>query len=124
MRAHTRVLLGAFFAVTTACSGGGGGSNGYNTPTGSGSNMTSTGNTIDANPSIAFIPANLTVAAGTTVTFTFESVTHTVTFTTAGAPADIPASSNTSVTRMFSTPGTYNFHCSIHTYMTGSVTVQ
>lgn len=125
MRTHTGVLLGACIAIAAACSGGGAGSNGYNSPTGTGNNTTTTGNTIDANPSLAYIPANLTVSTGAIVTFTFESVQHTVNFATAaGAPANIPASSNTSVQRTFGTAGTFNFHCSIHPSMTGTVTVQ
>jgi plastocyanin len=62
-----------------------------------------------------FSPTPDTVAAGTTVTFQFGSVTHNVTFTpVANVPADIPASMNTSVQRTFSAAGTYNYTCTIH----------
>ena len=82
-----------------------------------------TPNTVNANPGLAFNPALLTVTAGTVVTFAFGDTTHTVTFTTAGSPASIPATSNANVSVTFPTAGTYNYHCSIHPYMTGTIQV-
>jgi plastocyanin len=81
-------------------------------------------NTINANPSQAFNPTTLTVTHGTTVNFVFGSLAHTVTFTSAGAPASIPATSNATVGVAFPTAGVYTYMCTIHTQMTGSVTVQ
>jgi plastocyanin len=119
MRLHNKVLIVALMAGAAAC----GGSSAYSTSPGGGG--TPAPNTIDANPSLAFLPSTLTVASGTTVTWTFEGVTHNVTFTAAtGVPADIPNSANTSVQRTFSTAGTFAFHCSIHPQMTGTITVQ
>ena len=64
--------------------------------------------------------------AGTTITFNNTSgTTHNVTFTTAGAPANVAdfASGTRSVT--FTTAGTYNYHCTIHGLsMSGVVVVQ
>jgi plastocyanin len=59
------------------------------------------------------------------VTWVFGSVGHNVTFDVVpDAPADIAgANSNTSISRVFSTAGTYNFHCNIHPSMTGFVIV-
>jgi plastocyanin len=81
-------------------------------------------NTINANPGLAFNPTTLTITHGTSVNFVFGSVAHTVTFTSAGAPASVPATSNSTVAVTFPTAGVYTYMCTIHTNMTGSVTVQ
>jgi plastocyanin len=71
-----------------------------------------------------FTPSTISVAAGTTITWQWNSggVDHNVTF------ADGPTSgtkSSGSYTRTFATPGTYPYVCTIHQGqgMTGSVTV-
>ena len=62
-----------------------------------------------------FSPTPDTVAAGTAVTFTVGGIIHNVTFANGqGAPANIPATSNSSTMRNFPTAGTYNFTCTIH----------
>jgi plastocyanin len=119
MRIHQRTLIVALMAGAAGC----GGSSAYSTSPGGGG--VAAPNTIDANPSLAFLPPTLTIATGGTVTWTFEGVNHTVTFTAAtGVPADIPSSANTTVQRTFGTAGTFAFHCSIHPQMTGTITVQ
>ena len=116
MRRRITLLAGAAFLA--AC----GSSSPYSTGTNNDPSPT-TANTINANPALDFKPTTLTVPAGTTVTFSFGSVAHTVTFNNAGSPANVPASSNTQVGVAFPTAGTYPFHCSIHPTMTGSITV-
>ena len=74
-------------------------------------------------PALAFQPATVDVQAGGTVSWTFESVAHTVTFTTAGAPADVPDLQDGSASRTFPTNGTFGYRCSIHPSMTGTVHV-
>jgi plastocyanin len=74
-------------------------------------------------PAIAFQPATVDVQAGGTVTWTFESVPHDVTFTTGGAPADVPLLQDGSASRTFPTNGAFGYRCSIHPPMTGVVTV-
>jgi plastocyanin len=72
----------------------------------------------------AFDPPDLSVAVGTTVTWTNEdNTTHTVTGTDAGpiASPDLDQGATYSVT--FDQTGTYRYICSIHTQMTGTVTV-
>jgi len=97
---------------------------GPTTPSTGGNNPAPTApNTVNANPGLAFNPSLLTVTAGTTVTFAFGDTAHTVTFKTAGSPASIPATSNANVSVAFPTPGTYNYQCSIHPYMTGTIQV-
>jgi plastocyanin len=72
-----------------------------------------------------FTPPQITVARAGTVTWTFGTRTHNVTFATAtGAPANVPNSSNAQVARTFNTAGTFAYECTLHTGMTGSVVVQ
>jgi plastocyanin len=61
------------------------------------------------------------------VDWTFQGVTHTVTWDSqpSGATvADIGNSHDTDVARNFTVAGTYQYHCSIHSTMTGVVVVQ
>lgn len=83
-------------------------------------------NTVLATPSNTFDPGTLTVARGTSVTFTFQNVGHNVFFDAAGgAPANIPeVLSNTSVARTFSTTGSFAYECHVHLGMRGTVIVQ
>ena len=73
----------------------------------------------------AFDPPELSVPVGTTVTWTNEdNTTHTVTGTDTGSPIasrDLDHGNTYSVT--FDQVGTFNYLCSIHTNMTGTVTV-
>src|ERR1700733_14768454 len=62
-----------------------------------------------------------------TVTWAFQSMHHTVTFTSqpSGAAVEtIGASMNTSVARDFSVAGTYMYDCDFHSTMHGVVIVQ
>jgi plastocyanin len=68
-------------------------------------------------------PANLTVAAGGSITFTnADSATHTVTMDNGACDAGRIASGQ-SATITFTAPGTYTFHCTIHPTMKGTVVV-
>ena len=73
----------------------------------------------------AFSPADITVKAGTTVTWTNnDSVAHTVTETDGQTgPASGDIGSGSAYTFTFSKAGTYHYHCAIHPSMTGTVTV-
>ena len=73
-----------------------------------------------------FTPSTLTVAAGTTVTFT-DTAGHTVTEGTDGVAVDDPivdedGGSDVEVT--FDEPGTYNITCKIHPSMNMTITVE
>jgi plastocyanin len=118
----------ALLLVASACSGGGSTAPATNTGTGTG-NGTGTSqvpaNTVIARAGNAFDPASLTVAVGTTISFTFESTGHNVTFDAVnGRPADIPTTANSTVTRAFGTAGTFTYRCTIHSGMNGTVIVQ
>ncbi len=71
-----------------------------------------------------FTPASVTVARGGTVTWTMGARPHNATFRgTAGAPADVPTTTNASVSRTFATAGSFPYDCTLHDGMTGTVIV-
>ncbi len=72
---------------------------------------------------LAFKPETITIKVGQSVTWTNEdSVTHTVV-----ADDNSWKSGNidngASFTKTFDTAGTFTYHCSIHTYMKGTIIV-
>jgi plastocyanin len=73
--------------------------------------------------SFAFSPDNITVSVGTTVTWTNnDPVTHTVTSNTGlFSSGSLPPGGTFSFT--FTQAGTFQYHCSIHTTMHGTVIV-
>jgi plastocyanin len=71
----------------------------------------------------AFNPSSVTITAGSTVTWTNNgATTHTVTADDGSFDSGNLASGAT-YSFTFNTPGTYTYHCSIHTYMTATVVV-
>jgi plastocyanin len=82
---------------------------------------TTSGNTVTAK-NFSFDPQELTVTAGTEVTFKNEdSVTHTFTGTDFDS-GDIQPGGEFKHT--FATAGSYDYHCSIHPSMTGKIVVK
>jgi plastocyanin len=123
----------AALALANACSGGGStapsATNGNGTGTGTGTGTGSSqvpANTVIARAGLVFDPASLTISTNTTVSFTFESTGHNVTFDVVnGRPADIPGNnSNTTIARTFASPGSFTYHCTLHPGMNGTVIVQ
>lgn len=117
---------------TKAPTGASSGSNGgYSRYGGSGGSTGSTAgkgkNKIVANEvsgKYGFAPTSETVKAGTTVTWTNTSnAPHTVTSDQSGMFGKNLAPDK-SITITFSKPGTYRYHCTIHTYMHGAIVVQ
>ncbi|MGH7462040.1 MAG: cupredoxin domain-containing protein [Longimicrobiales bacterium] len=71
-----------------------------------------------------FQPNSADIALGGTVTWVFQSVTHNVTFASGtGVPGNIGNTTNASVSRTFSTAGTFTYDCTLHAGMTGRVIV-
>ena len=88
---------------------------------------TTSGDTPGANEvfilDMAFLPNTITVAAGTTVTWTNKDATaHTVTSNTALFNSGSLATGKT-FTFTFPAAGSYSYYCSIHPTMVGTVTV-
>jgi plastocyanin len=79
---------------------------------------------VSATASNSFDPSSVTITKGGTVTWTFAAL-HNVTFD-AGAPdgGNVPNTGTASVQRTFPAAGTYNYHCTLHSGMNGSVVVQ
>lgn len=72
----------------------------------------------------SFNPSEITVKKGTEVTWTNnDSTTHTVTSDTNAFKSGDLAPGNT-FKFTFNETGTFSYHCSIHTTMTGKVIVQ
>jgi len=78
-----------------------------------------------------YAPENLTVIIGVNNTVTWtnnDTVSHTVTSLTVPAGATKfdsgIMSAGATFTQTFTVPGTYEYHCSLHSWMTGSVTVK
>src|SRR3954447_2793211 len=80
---------------------------------------------VNLTTSKTFSPATVTVAPGDSVTWTWtENRSHNVTSVSAGAET-ISSGTKSSGTyvKTFTTPGTYAYHCTLHSGMNGSVTV-
>lgn len=72
----------------------------------------------------SFVPANITVKAGTTVRWTNrDDIPHTVTADDKSFKSKV-LDTDEQFTYTFTKPGTYPYFCSIHPKMTGSVVVQ
>ncbi len=71
-----------------------------------------------------FVPASLTVPAGTTVTWqNDDDEPHTVVSTDKRFKSD-PLDTGDKFTYRFTNPGAYTYFCSVHPYMTATVNVQ
>ena len=72
----------------------------------------------------AFTPAAITVKAGATVTWTNnDEEPHTVFSSTGEVKSPVLASNQNTYSFTFTTPGTYEYNCTIHPFMHGTVTV-
>ena len=114
--------LAALLLALAACGGGG-----YGGTTAPPPPPPPPNGTVNALPSLTFNPRQVTIGAGENVTFDFGSIAHNVIFDarTPTTPADIIGNNvNLSVSRTFTTAGTYNYHCNIHPGMAGVIVVR
>ena len=71
-----------------------------------------------------FAPQKLTVKAGTTITWVNEDdIPHTVVATTLAFRSHA-LDTDDKFTFTFATPGTYEYFCSLHPHMTGTIVVE
>jgi len=75
-------------------------------------------------PGSGFTPSTLTVAAGTTVTFGNNDVTAHTTTADGGQWNSNNLNSGQTFSVKLDVPGTYKYHCSIHSFMNGTIVVQ
>ena len=72
----------------------------------------------------SFLPATITVPAGTTIRWTnHDDIPHTVVSDEKTFKSKV-LDTDQEYTFTFSKPGTYSYFCSIHPHMTGKVVVQ
>ncbi|CAN5332565.1 hypothetical protein BH23GEM2_BH23GEM2_06120 [soil metagenome] len=74
-------------------------------------------------PQLSFNPSLIHISAGGTVTWTFATIPHNVTFGDPGSPEDVATMTNASASRTFPDAGTFRYVCTLHTGMSGSVVV-
>jgi plastocyanin len=115
-------VLGVLAVVSACGSDSSGGTTPSASPAGStGSGGAGDGSTVEIK-NFMFSPMNLTVPAGTTVTWKFDDSTqHTAndnSFTSS------PMANGQTFTHTFSATGTVAYHCSIHPFMTGTIVVK
>jgi plastocyanin len=117
--------------ITVSCGGGGGYSTGPSTNPGTnpGTGNPTTPTSPVSTTSVAvsdnqFTPKDIQVAIGATVTWTWVqgAIDHNVTF--AGGPASGNLKSGATFTRTFPAAGTFNYSCTLHSGMTGTVLVK
>ena len=83
---------------------------------------TTSGSTVNI-VNFSFAPGTLPISAGTTVTWTnSDSTTHHVASDT-GVFDSGDMAPNATFSYTFNTTGTFPYHCSIHTYMKGTIAV-
>lgn len=126
MHRFSTILCMPALAVLVACGGSGGtdmGTNATDTTGQSGGTNGSPNAVLVGNN--FFNPSSTTVAAGSTVTWTWNSsgVAHDVVFNDGTVESGVKGSGTFSHT--FSVAGTYPYHCSIHgTPMSGTIIVK
>ncbi len=122
------VLLAFLVALSASCGGGGGGSASPSSVS-SVQAVACTGTiaaTVEAVGITSWNPALVAISVNDVVLWKNETgVTHTVTGTTVPANGNFDAAlpDNASVCFKFTSAGTFNYRCSIHPVMTGSIVV-
>ncbi len=106
------LLISCSSNPTSSTGGGGGGGVGGGT-----------GNKVSIS-GFQFSPSSLTVKAGTTVIWTNkDATTHTVTSDNSAFTSSGNLANNDTYSFMFSTAGSFPYHCAIHPSMKGTIVV-
>ncbi|MEK6827252.1 MAG: cupredoxin family copper-binding protein [Nanoarchaeota archaeon] len=86
-------------------------------------NNLATGNNIDIS-NFAFVPSDLVVKVGDIVTWTNKDIApHIIVSDTGNELTSEKLNQGNSYSHIFTTAGTYNYHCSIHPSMKGQIIV-
>jgi len=115
-------------ALAAGCSSGGGGNASPTGPSGPGGDAATTQVAINGDAYLpggqaVFEPGSITVDPGTTVIWrNNDQTTHTTTADQGQWSSTVAASGSAS--HQFTASGTYEYHCSLHEYMTGTVVVR
>jgi len=123
------ILAGAVLVLAAACGGGSAATTGpaAGTPAAPASVAAASGCTGSAGTPVAiannaFSPNAVTVTVGTVVTWTnTDATTHTVTFD--DGPDCGRLAQGATVSNTFNGAGTFAYHCTIHPFMKGTITV-
>lgn len=122
MRRSLVLAIGLTLLVLAGCGRDGGVTSSSSTTLDQGSpTSTSSVDIADFN----FKPSTITVAAGTTVTWTNkDGFAHSVRAEGDSFPGSQPLDPGKTYSNAFSNPGTYKYFCGIHNSMTGTVVVK
>lgn len=113
----------AIALAIAACSGSGTPAPSVQPSTGQSGTAPSAGGSAVSIANFSFQPSAITVAVGTTVTWTNnDTAGHTVTADDGSFKSDRLGTGST-FSQTFATAGTFAYHCSIHSSMTGTITV-
>jgi plastocyanin len=74
-------------------------------------------------PQFTYEPGVVHLAMGGSVTWTIGSIHHDVRFSAAGAPPHVPELRDSSASRIFNTRGSFDYSCTFHSGMSGTVHV-
>lgn len=130
-RTRSIVILAGLGLVVTLCACGNGppevagAAPGQSVGT-AGSSLGQPGTKVVANSSLQFAPGNVTVSTGEVIQWTVaqDSVPHNVTFDSDSTLSSAPTLGPGETWEVkFTVPGTYAYHCTIHSGMNGQVTV-
>lgn len=127
MRVRLYALVATVVLAAAACGGGGDTTGPTNTGNPGGTPGTPTPPVVQNSVGVGnnfFSPADIQVAAGTTVTWTWgsDAITHNVTFGDGTSSGN--KSAGASYSRTFATAGTFTYSCTLHGGMNGSVLVK
>jgi plastocyanin len=120
------VLLIITLAATAACNGSSySGSNAPSaTPIPAGANTVLVPSGSYNGPGPGYAPSTLTVPVGTTVQWGNNDITAHTSTADGGQWNSNNIAPGQSFTFKFNTAGTYKYHCTIHSFMTGTIVVQ